>query len=555
MMCMKTITERSREDLLAALLDIATDLTMLRDVEIVLQTIAQRTRRLIGSDMAYISLTDFEKNQTYITQSDGVATHGYRTLVQPLGTGVLGQVAIGLAPYQTSNYFDDDSLERVPEIDVLVREEGVFAIMGVPLKVGGRVIGALVVAERTPRRFTLEEIDIVDSIGKQAAVAIDNSMRFAQLSELADHLEGEQQRSAEEIRVISRLVDLDARLMEAVMVEPDLRRILDIGRRVLSAELLFTGPSGTRFTPAGAPEFDDAVARPSEVTVIPVMAAGEQLGLLSASRVLDEAGREMLERVAVHAALAILFVRAERDDDSRRQAEFLSDLFEGNNAALDHAELMLRRWGILPGEQLWCIAIATPSPDFKQRFLEHEPLSDGSVLLVHDDHACLVTSLADWEARLRVFFVRQGWHLQAGISSAVGHPRQLPDAHRTSLFALSSLITLGNEGIADGSRLGMLGAVLDLARRGELPSHMTAPLDALLSYDHERGTDLTRTAFLYLETDTNIARTAELLFVHRNTVRQRLERIDALLGQGWNESPRRLEVHLALHAHNAQRTT
>ena len=554
---MKHTTERSREELLSALLDIATDLTMLKDVEIVLQTIAQRTRRLIGSDMAYISMTDFERHQTYINQSDGVATHAYRTLVQPLGTGVLGQVALGLAPYQTSDYLVDDTLNRVEHIDEVVRAEGVRAIMGVPLKVAGRVIGALVVAERSPRQFSLEEIDIVDSIGKQAAVAIDNSMRFEQLRTLTDSLAGEQKRSAAELSVITRILDLDARLMESVMIEPDVRRILDIGRALISADLVFQGPSGTIITSteSSATAAPPAVELPTGIDpaeYTPVMAAGEELGRILAARQLDEPEQGLLERVAVHAALAILFLRAERDADSRRQAEFLSELFAGRSAAVDHAELRFKRWGIMPGAPLWCISIAVPSDDFKHRLLEFKPLSENSVMLLHDDHACLVTSVDDWEIKLRAFFARQGWRLQAGTSGAVAIPRHLPDAHRSSLFALGSLQSLGRDGIADGAEFGMVGALLELGRRGELPGHLTASVTPIIDYDAARGTELTRTALLFLETDANVRRTSELLFVHRNTVRQRLERIDQLLGTGWSVSPRRLEIHLALHAHNAR---
>lgn len=554
---MKHTTARSREELLSALLDIANDLTMLRDVEIMLQTIAQRTRRLIGSDMAYISLTDFEHHQTYIKQSDGVATHAYRTLVQPLGTGVLGQVALGLAPYQTSDYLADDSLNRVEDIDDIVQAEGVRAIMGVPLKVGGRVIGALVVAERSPRQFTLEEVDIVDSIGKQAAVAIDNSMRFEQLSSLTDSLVGEQKRSAEELSVISRMLNLDARLMEAVMLEPNVRRILDIGRAIIGADLAFQGPSGTIIVssnnPAAGTGGSHALPAGSDPTeFVPVMAAGEELGRLLASRRLDEPDQGLLERVAVHAALAILFLRAERDADSRHQAEFLSGLFAGKSAAIDHAELRFKRWGIMPGDNLWCISLTSPADDFRHRFLEFKPLSDGSVMLMHDGHVCLVTSVPDWEIKLRSFFVKQGWRLQAGTSGAVAIPRLLPDAHRSSQFALGSLQSLGRDGVADGAEFGMVGALLELARRGELPNHLTASIDPLIDYDAERNTELTRTALIFLETDANVARTAELLFVHRNTVRQRVERIDQLLGAGWSASPRRLDVHLALHAHNAR---
>jgi DNA-binding PucR family transcriptional regulator len=44
----------------------------------------------------------------------------------------------------------------------------------------------------------------------------------------------------------------------------------------------------------------------------------------------------------------------------------------------------------------------------------------------------------------------------------------------------------------------------------------------------------------------NLARTSEQLQIHRNTVRQRLERISRVIGEDWLDSTRRLDVHLAL---------
>jgi DNA-binding PucR family transcriptional regulator len=43
-----------------------------------------------------------------------------------------------------------------------------------------------------------------------------------------------------------------------------------------------------------------------------------------------------------------------------------------------------------------------------------------------------------------------------------------------------------------------------------------------------------------------VARTATVLGVHRNTVRQRLDRIGGLLGEDWNTMPRKLDLQLAL---------
>ncbi len=256
---------RSREDLLRVLLDTATDLAALRDVEAVLQAIVRRTRAVVGADMAYISLNDPERGDTYIRQSDGVTTPAYRALRMPLGVGVLGQVATGLAPFQTTAYLDDASVVHDPEVDEIVRAEAVETIMGAPLTVAGRVIGALIVAERRARRFGPEEVSCVESIAKQAAVAIDNSLRFEEIAQQAELFNAEHKRSAAELQLATRILELDRRLLDAVMVSPDVGRVLTVGRGALDDDLYLRDTSGaliaTTADPAGGvPESGTAVA-------------------------------------------------------------------------------------------------------------------------------------------------------------------------------------------------------------------------------------------------------------------------------------------------------
>lgn len=64
--------------------------------------------------------------------------------------------------------------------------------------------------------------------------------------------------------------------------------------------------------------------------------------------------------------------------------------------------------------------------------------------------------------------------------------------------------------------------------------------------DERRGTALVETLEAWLAEDRHLARTGERLLVHPNTVTQRLERVTRLLGDGWQEPERLLEVALAL---------
>jgi DNA-binding PucR family transcriptional regulator len=70
---------------------------------------------------------------------------------------------------------------------------------------------------------------------------------------------------------------------------------------------------------------------------------------------------------------------------------------------------------------------------------------------------------------------------------------------------------------------------------------LTAHLGPLL--DQPRGEVLLGTALAYLDAHGSINGTAELLRIHPNTVRQR---IDAELSSTWRRGPHRLDTHVAI---------
>ena len=72
------------------------------------------------------------------------------------------------------------------------------------------------------------------------------------------------------------------------------------------------------------------------------------------------------------------------------------------------------------------------------------------------------------------------------------------------------------------------------------------PLAPLLEYDAERSGDLAVTLLTWLDAHGDVAVAAERLGLHRNTLRYRLNRAHALLGDDLGDATARLEVHLRL---------
>ncbi|WP_297004447.1 helix-turn-helix domain-containing protein [uncultured Corynebacterium sp.] len=523
----------------------AVQLTELRDTELTLQVVVRHTRGLMNADMAYVSFTDFDSNETVIRKTDGVRTGEYASIRQPLGSGVLGRVAIGHSSYWTADYRSDRKLHHLGDIDAIVEGEGVRALLGAPLTVAGRVIGALLIAFRARREFSDAEVQQLESLADQAAVAIDNAQRHEQLLALVEQSGGEQQRSASDVAELSRGLDLDRRLVETVASELPVSSLLAIGSQALGCELWLTDSGGRRTLAAST---DTPAPERTAGTFVTVTAAGQEFGQLLTDRSLGEAEQTMLERVSLHVALWMMLTRAREAIDLRDGTEAVSALVGGELDAVG-ATAVLEEWWLHQADRLCVVVVETPDP-IVDRVVRALSASSPSPMIVapHRRHVCVITGDPRWVDALPALFTQRGWTLRGGVTW-VDVPTGLPDAHRQAELACSAQQSLGRTGLSDGTGLGILAAVLHLAHRGDLPVDLVADLAPLVDYDATHRSELLVTARTFFDTDSNVARTAALLGVHRNTVRQRLERITDLLGDDWNRMPRKLDLQLALRVH------
>lgn len=95
----------------------------------------------------------------------------------------------------------------------------------------------------------------------------------------------------------------------------------------------------------------------------------------------------------------------------------------------------------------------------------------------------------------------------------------------------------------------------DLIEQAVASDSLRADAEALLwpltAYDHEHNGDLLRTLGVYLATGCNASRAAETLFLHRNGLLYRLNRIEQLLDVSLGDTEVTLGLDLALRALSA----
>lgn len=68
----------------------------------------------------------------------------------------------------------------------------------------------------------------------------------------------------------------------------------------------------------------------------------------------------------------------------------------------------------------------------------------------------------------------------------------------------------------------------------------------VIDYDEDRDTDLLQTLDVYFSVGASPTRAAKILHTHPNTVVRRLDRVNELLGDGWQDAERLLDTQLAI---------
>ncbi|MCG7310659.1 helix-turn-helix domain-containing protein [Brachybacterium sp. ACRRE] len=549
-----------REELLRTVSSIAVDVTTRRDVVGVLHEIVRRTRLLTGADMAYIALNTADT--TFIRESDGVRTEEYRTLRMPIGYGVLGRAATGRAIVTTADYLEDAALSHIGEIDDIVRGEGVRSILAVPMTLREQVHGALLIADRTSREYPPETVDIVDTLSRHASVALDNARRFEEVTGALASLSAQQDEDEERMVELHEILDLDAGLLEALLDGGDLEVLARRVHELLGADLALLDAGGVPMveTDPGARlavGLDGEALRAARGTGRPAVSGGttlacassgrEHLGTLVVGRALAPRLLPRVQRVAVFFGILLLLGRAQQDDRRRRDRAVIDALVRGGRE-VDTVRGDARVRAVRPGAGVRMVAIDVfdldvgPLADRLRAGTAH----DGAVVALHGDHLCVLVPDAAADALSALLDVA-GSGVNAGWSSPVEDLERIPAAHRSAELALRSLAVLGVRGrSADGERIGMVGLMAEAIHRDPtLPSPLLV-IRPLEDYDREHGTELTRSAWAFAESGRHVPRTAQMLHVHPNTVRQRLERIAGLLGEDWRAPARFLDLHFAL---------
>jgi signal transduction histidine kinase len=187
---------------LEALYRVGQTITAPLHLQVVLNTIARSTAELLASDSGAILLVDEATQTLTVEGAFGLSERAVRETRDRIGESIAGRVVQTGLPI-IANDLPNNPLFFNPA----AAQEQLLSLASVPLVVGERIIGTLDVHSRTDRfAFDAHDISVLQLLGSQAAIALENARLYQEVEAARDDLETRvQERTAELIAANERL--------------------------------------------------------------------------------------------------------------------------------------------------------------------------------------------------------------------------------------------------------------------------------------------------------------------------------------------------------------
>jgi phosphoserine phosphatase RsbU/P len=152
-------------------IEAVTDAALSRlDEQALLNALLERVKIVLQADTAAVLLLDKPAGQLVATAASGIEEEVRQGVRIPLGSGFAGRVAASRQPVILTHV--DHTTVRNP----LLVDRGIKSLLGVPLLVGGKVIGVLHVGSLSGRPFGPQDAELLQLAADRAALALYSMM-------------------------------------------------------------------------------------------------------------------------------------------------------------------------------------------------------------------------------------------------------------------------------------------------------------------------------------------------------------------------------------------
>jgi GAF domain-containing protein len=477
--------------------------------------------------------------------------------------GLTGWVARHRTPeFIRDHAMDDPRMKYVP----LLEEERFQSMAAVPiLSRAAETIGVIVLHTKAPHEFGEDTLKLLVHIASLVSGAIENAQLYEQERRRVDGLTrlsavAREVAAATSTAELGPVVARGTRRLLRAQVCQVYRLEADGPGLVLLASTPKTVPTPRALSDAGVmlAALDGRGARPAAATlwpgldvgdllVTPLSAGGERVGLLCVgSDSAQEFNDEDAEIARALAHLAAVAIKRAELIEGLTNANIVKDLFEALAAgATGFAAAKAAEVGC-DLTTPYLMVCAEPAGDREQASGEWRTAAEalGSGLSGLTPRSAIEAGPGPVRALLALETTRpqpvetvlhacRELGLRSGAAIGISDLRRAPaDSARAYREAVDAA-TIGRALLGDGGAIAysQVGAYRYLVRidANDAPrDRMRVAVDLLIAYDARRRTSLLDTLERYLSERRSVIESARALFIHPNTLRQRLGRIEEL---------------------------
>jgi len=156
--------------------------TYLQDI---LQLIVTMTAQMMGSKICSLMLLDEKTQELRIAATQSLSDEYRKKPPMKVGQSVSGNALKAKSPVAVLDVTKDPDY-AYPDV---AKKEGLVSMLAVPMMIKDNPVGVINCYTTSDHRFTKEEIDILQTVANQAAVAIENTRLFEESHKAREALE------------------------------------------------------------------------------------------------------------------------------------------------------------------------------------------------------------------------------------------------------------------------------------------------------------------------------------------------------------------------------
>jgi signal transduction histidine kinase len=146
------------------------------ELDELLAVLLPRIRGILAADTCAVLLLDTETDELVARAALGIEEEVEQGVRIPVGGGFAGRVAATKRPVVI------DNLATAHVLNPILREKGIESMLGVPLLVADEAIGVMHVGSLVPRKFTDDDIELLQLVAQRVAIAIERAQLHEQTS-------------------------------------------------------------------------------------------------------------------------------------------------------------------------------------------------------------------------------------------------------------------------------------------------------------------------------------------------------------------------------------